>query len=183
MGRIHVCFAVLLASDDPRTSWSFSSFAQYIPFSLQVPSPFRYSFTSCASLEVRGAFSFIIPHFRLSRVQAWSIWWWLCTRAVPKVKWRSIGENVEKYRNSTKLKKLTHLQAWIIMTSPNFLNVIMSFYFSFYRQVSGVGRQKGNTLLIFLSSQLKPVLLAFQPAGICVTATLFNHCSARKQVR
>jgi hypothetical protein len=23
MGRIHVCFAVLLASDDPRTSWSF----------------------------------------------------------------------------------------------------------------------------------------------------------------
>ncbi len=24
MGRIHVCFAVLLASDDPRTSWSFN---------------------------------------------------------------------------------------------------------------------------------------------------------------
>ena len=23
MGHIHVCFAVLLASDDPRTSWSF----------------------------------------------------------------------------------------------------------------------------------------------------------------
>jgi hypothetical protein len=23
IGRIHVCFAVLLASDDPRTSWSF----------------------------------------------------------------------------------------------------------------------------------------------------------------
>ncbi len=25
MGHIHVCFAVLLASDDPRTSWSFQS--------------------------------------------------------------------------------------------------------------------------------------------------------------
>jgi hypothetical protein len=25
MGRIHVCFAVLLASDDPRTSWSFQT--------------------------------------------------------------------------------------------------------------------------------------------------------------
>jgi hypothetical protein len=23
MGHIHVCFAVLLVSDDPRTSWSF----------------------------------------------------------------------------------------------------------------------------------------------------------------
>jgi hypothetical protein len=35
MGRIHVCFAVLLASGDPRTSWSFQ-FVLQIP--LEVPS-------------------------------------------------------------------------------------------------------------------------------------------------
>ena len=30
MGRIHVCFAVLLASDDPRTSWSFQLVAKVV---------------------------------------------------------------------------------------------------------------------------------------------------------
>jgi hypothetical protein len=34
MGRIHVCFAVLLASDDPRTSWFFQLVAGLVFSSL-----------------------------------------------------------------------------------------------------------------------------------------------------
>jgi hypothetical protein len=30
VGRIHVCFAVLLASDDPRTSWSFQTTSNHL---------------------------------------------------------------------------------------------------------------------------------------------------------